>query len=430
MASTLVTNVRIFDGSGHRSFPGEVLVQGNRIKAVAKGGEEIGREGVEVIEGRGATLMPGLVNCHGHLSYPDLETLNAIGDLPPEEHMLISVRNARTVLEHGHTAVVSAAAAKPRLDIVLRNEIEAGRVPGPRLRACTPQFNATGGPWDPRQLHMHHSSFEIIADGPIEFRRKVREMIREGVDVVKLSISGDNMSAPFADEDSTTMAEDEIAAACEVAHSRGKALASHARSDSSIALSVKYGIQFIHHATHPSERTLDLLERHKTRHSVCPALGITYVMLNEAADWGLSREWALKNRLDGELEAACETARKMVKRGIKVMPFGDYGVAWNPHGADNRDLEYFVNLVGFSPAETLTMATKWGGEAFALGGTPELGQIRPGFLADLLLIDGDPLADITLLQDRQNFLMIMKNGELYKAPAAGRRGERRRVAAE
>ena len=130
-----------------------------------------------------------------------------------------------------------------------------------------------------------------------------------------------------------------------------------------------------------------------------------------------------------ELEVGCKTMKEMHKRGIKVMPYGDYGVAWNPHGTDNRDLEHFVNLVGFSPAETLMMATMFGGECFAFGGTPEIGQIKEGYLADLLMIDGDPLADITIMQDKDNFLMIMKDGEYHKAPPRRRRGQQR-VAAE
>ena len=121
---------------------------------------------------------------------------------------------------------------------------------------------------------------------------------------------------------------------------------------------------------------------------------------------------------------------KMFKRGIKVMPYGDYGFAWNPIGTDNRDLEHFVNLIGFSPAQTLMMATKWGGEAWAGDDPIEFGEVKEGYLADLLLMDGDPLADITLFQDRDNFLMVMKNGEYHKAPRRRRAARRQVTAAE
>ena len=429
MANQLFTNVSIFDGSGKKGYGGEVLIQGNRIKKIARGKGKIRRNGAKVIDGDGATLMPGLVDCHSHLAYCDTPTLSAVGDIPPEENILIAMHNARTVLDHGITAAVSAASSKPRTDIVLRNEIDSGRIPGPRIRAATPQFITTGGPWDARQMHMHHGSFEVVADGPIEFRQKVREMIREGVDIVKLAISGDGF-IDHSPEGTTTIADDEIAAACEVAHSRGKRIAAHARSDKSIQACIKHGITFVHHATHASTKTLDMLEKARAKHYVCPAIGIIYATLNEGGDWGLDREWALAHRFDRELEVGCETMMKMFKRGIKVMPYGDYGFAWNPIGTDNRDLEHFVNLIGFSPAQTLMMATKWGGEAWAGDDPIEFGEVKEGYLADLLLMDGDPLADITLFQDRDNFLMVMKNGEYHKAPRRRRAARRQVTAAE
>ena len=432
MSNQLFTSVRVFDGSGKKSYPGEVLVQGNRIKDVAKGKRRIARDGAKLIDGQGATLMPGLVNCHGHISYPDLGgPLKEIGEIPPEEHTLIAARNAKTMLDHGFTAIVSAAAAKPRLDIVIRNEINAGRIPGPRLLACTPQFNATGGPWDARQLHLEHHTFEIIADGPIEFRRKVRELIREGVDTVKLAISGDNFSRDFAAEDETTMAEDEIAAACEVARSRQVRVCAHARSDVSVDLCLRHGIEIIHHATHAAESTIEKLAKAGDRFFVCPALGVVYTTAYESEDWGLDAAYLEAGRFAHEFEIACTNTRKMFDAGIRVMPFGDYGVAWNPLGTDARDLEHFINHIGFSPAEVLMMATKWGGECFAgAGNTAELGEIKKGYLADLVMIDGDPLDDITLLQDRDNFLMIMKDGAYHKPPEPRRAVPGRIAAAE
>ena len=428
MANQLFTDVSVFDGTGKKPYSGEVLVQGNRIKKVARGKAKIERRGVDVIDGEGAFLMPGLVNCHSHTTYLDTATLAEVGDIPPEEATLRAMYNARVQLDNGMTAVVSAAASKPRMDVVIRNEINAGRIPGPRMRACTPQFIPTCGAWDSRQMHMHHESFDITCDGPIEFRRAARMMVREGVDIIKLAISGDNFASQHSSEDATTWAEDEIAAVVEVAKSRGLWTCSHARGDDSIQLSIKYGIEFIHHATHATEKTLDALEKVKHKHYVAPALGAIYTTLYEASDWGMDRAWAEARHFDRELEVGCETMMKMFKRGIKVLPYGDYGVAWNPHGTDNRDLEHFVNLIGFTPAQTLMMATSWGGEAFAFGGTPELGQVKEGFLADLLLVDGDPLADITIMQDKDNFLMIMKDGEYHKAPRR-RRTARRRVAA-
>ncbi len=242
--------MRIFDGTGEQSFPGEVSIQGNQIGEVVKGSEHLLRDGAIVVDGKGATLMPGLVNCHGHVAYTDFANLTEPGDVPPEENMLIAARNARTVLDHGFTSIVSGSTQKARVDITLRNEINAGRIPGPRMRACSPQFNPTGGPWDARQLHMHHESITVIADGGDDAQASAREFIREGVDIVKLTISGDEFSS---NEKETVMEEDEVAAVSQVVRSRGKRLAAHARSDGAVLLCMRYGVTFIYHGTFASE---------------------------------------------------------------------------------------------------------------------------------------------------------------------------------
>jgi imidazolonepropionase-like amidohydrolase len=123
-----------------------------------------------------------------------------------------------------------------------------------------------------------------------------------------------------------------------------------------------------------------------------------------------------------ELEVACETMRKMHRRGIRVLPGGDYGFAWTPHGTYAKDFEYFVDLLGFTPMEVLVAATKLGGEI--MGSPGELGQVKEGYLADLILVDGDPLSNITILQDKKRILSVMKDGEFFRAPEANRQSLR------
>jgi imidazolonepropionase-like amidohydrolase len=127
MARTLFTNVRVFDGSGDAPYPGEVLVDDNRIAAVAPSAQPVDRDGAEVVDGRGATLMPGLCDAHTHFSWTNQPDLHSIGLLPVEEHVLAAMGNAKTYLDSGYTMCVGAAAAKPRLDVVIRNAINKGR---------------------------------------------------------------------------------------------------------------------------------------------------------------------------------------------------------------------------------------------------------------------------------------------------------------
>ena len=193
MKQTLFTNVKVLDCSGAEPYPGEVLVEGNRIKAVARDAASLPRNGADVIDGNGATLMPGMTEAHTHLSFDDTPTLESLGMVPPEEHTLLTVRNAKLYLDHGFTSCLSAAAAKPRLDVVVRNAINAGDFPGPRLLAASPELTVTGGFGDVNRMHLPLETCTLVADGPAEFRKISRTMIREGVDTLKIDPSGDEV---------------------------------------------------------------------------------------------------------------------------------------------------------------------------------------------------------------------------------------------
>jgi imidazolonepropionase-like amidohydrolase len=427
MPRILFTNVAIFDGTGALPYPGEVLLQGNRIKAVARGRGQIDRaEAEEVVDGGGATLMPGLTEAHGHLSYTNCAALKEIGEVPVEEHMLLTSYNARLMLDSGFTSVYSAASSKPRLDIVLRNEIDAGRLAGPRLKAASPEITATGGLGDERQLHMNHTGIEIIADGPDEVRRAARMMIREGVDTIKINISGDNFVRPHFSE-ALAYTDAEVAAGAEVAHEWGVWLACHARASASVKMALRHNFRVIYHADFADEECLDQLEAKKNEIFVAPAIGIVYTTAYEAEAWGVTREFAERRGFIASLERSCEVYRKMRQRGIKVLPGGDYGFAWNRIGDNARDLEHFVNLFGYTPAEALRAATQYGGEIMGMAG--ELGLVKEGYLADLIMVDGDPLQDLKLFRDRDKILMIMKDGSYHKPPQPRQAGTAR-VAAE
>lgn len=414
MAGYLITNVRIFDGSGREPFVGSVRVEGTRITDVEPETARPEGNGAAVIDGRGGTLMPGLVESHAHIGLADMTSYD-LTRLPPEEHMLITVRNARLMLDCGYTSAFSAASPKPRLDVVLKREIEAGRVPGPRLRANGPEITVTGGLGDANLLHLpYHETptFAWIADGPDAIRRVCRLLAREGVDNLKLNLSGDLGTSSFPSEQ-TPMTESEVAAAMEVARAARLRVAAHCRSNESVRMALRHGIDVIYHANWVDERTLDALEAARERVFVGPALAITYTLAQAGGQWGLSATRAAE--FQRELEASIEVIGKLRKRGVRVLPGGDYGFNYTPHGTYARDLWLFVKILGFSAAETLMAATRLGGEL--MGHPGELGVVKAGALADLLLVDGDPLADIAILQERGALRMIMQDGVLHKAPA-------------
>ena len=411
MSAWLIGNVKILDGTGRAPFPGTVRVDGQRITAVTEGPGPSTREGATWIDGAAATLMPGLVESHAHIGLADLGSYD-LTRVPPEEHMLITVRNARTMLDAGYTSAFSAAAPKARLDIVLKREIDAGRVPGPRVLANGPEITVTGGLGDSNLAHLPHyetPTFAWVADGPDAIRRVCRLLAREGVDLLKLNLSGDLGTSSYPSTE-TPMTEAEVAAAMEVARAARLRVAAHCRSAESVLMALRHGVEVIYHANYADERALDALEAARDRVFVGPALGLTYNLSQGAGGVPPSRV----EEFERELEVSVEAVARMRKRGIRILPGGDYGFPATPHGTYARDLWIFVKVLGFSAMETIVAATRLGGDL--MGRSGELGVVTPGALADLLLVDGDPLTDISVLQDRDALRMIMKDGVLHKAP--------------
>jgi imidazolonepropionase-like amidohydrolase len=411
VAKVLFTNVNVLDCTGAAPFAGQVLIEGNRIRAVARAPGAVTSNGARVVDGRGATLMPGLVESHAHLTFTDIRQGTDLGRTPPEEHTLQTAGFARVLLDHGFTSCVSAASAKPRLDVAVRRAIDAGDLPGPRLLTASPEMTVTSGLGDARLWHMHQESFAVVCDGADDFRQYARLMCREGVDTLKINPSGDTL-LPRARSKQTVMSEEEVKAVCDVAHAHERRVAAHARSAESVKLCLRHGVQIIYHANLADEEARDLLEQHRQEVFVAPTIGWTVGMLEHGAEFGRIRDASERTTLEEELQLTVENMRDLKRRGVRVLPGGDYGFAWNPNGTNARDIEHFVNLLDFSPMEAILAATKSGGEMMMKGS--ELGQLTPGSLADLLLVDGDPLADVSILQDQAKLIAIMKDGMFHK----------------
>lgn len=398
MQAILFINAMIFDGTGRDVFPGEVRVEGNRIVAVVEGTEQLAREDAEIINCHGATLMPGLVESHAQLSWPSSvgRIFNAL-HLPPEEHLLVTAHNARVTLEAGFTSAYSAGSLGTRFEIALKKEIEGGYLPGPRLVSSSLEQ----GPKD--VLGVPPAEDNKHGRGVAGMRKYVAEMAELGVDSIKLLLSGDDAFAPGASQH-LTYTEAEVAAAASEAHARGLWLSCHAQSAESIKLALRHGFRILYHCSHADEEALDLLEAKKDEIFVAPAVSLRYARMHEAEAFGVTRAVAEKMGVFAEVERMQKLYPEMWRRGIRVLPGGDYGFPYNPIGRNARDLELFVKL--FGPVETLVAATKLGGELMDL----EVGIIKAGWLADLLLVDGDPTNDVQILQQRECLLRIMKNG--------------------
>jgi len=415
---TLFTNVRILDGSGTLPYSGSVLVQGKRIRQVGRSTAAISPAGATVIDGAGATLMPGMCEAHTHFSWNDAATLAEIQTMPLEEHVLWCAKVARRYLEAGFTSCVGAACAKPRLDVVTRNAIDAGQIPGPRYLAASQEITVPGGLGDETLPHLPFPefSFGVNVNGAEDMRRVVRMFLKYGVDSIKLNLSGDNFT-PQSPAGTTWMTDAEVAVAAEEVKLRGKRIAVHARSADSVKQALRHGVEIIYHASFTDTETLDMLEAAKDRIFVAPGIAILYAMLNEAEPWGITRAKATEMGYQAEWDAALESLSKMHKRGVRILPGGDYGFAFTPHCQNARDLEFFVKYLGFTPMEAIRCTTLYGGQIMMKPG--ELGVVKDGYLADLLLVDGDPLANLAILREPKRILAVMKDGVFAKPPPIG-----------
>jgi imidazolonepropionase-like amidohydrolase len=404
VTAIVFTNVRIFDGSGRALYPGEVRVVGNRIDTVAEGQGQLEPLGAELIDGHGMTLMPGMVEAHAHLTWPSsVERVVNTMKLPAEEHLLVTAQNARITLDHGFTSAYSAGSLGERFEVALREMIDAGFLPGPRLRASALEKGAEGVMGVPE-------GHDPVHDRDIGgLRRYIADMKALGCDTIKFLLSSDEGFAPGGSQ-VLMYSEEEAQAIGEAAREHGVWLACHAQAAEAVKRACRAGFRAIYHCTYADEEALDMLEARKHEVFTAPAPGLLYARVHEAREFGIDQSVAERMGAVSGLELMAEVYPKMRKRGIRILPGGDYGFPYNPVGRNARDLQIFVDLLGFSPAEALCAATRQGGELMAM----EVGEVKAGKLADLLLIEGNPLGDLTILQDKTRMPVVMKDGKFHR----------------
>lgn len=422
MSRTVFTNGLVFDGTGAAPEPGEVVVDGERILAVRPGWLEHhgAQDGTRVVDASGCTVMPGLIESHAHLTFP-----SAVGHLDPSFNPPLDVsffhhiegvpaelaraeRNAEILLDAGFTSAYSAGSLLPMpTEVILRDKIRAGVVPGPRLRAASME----------RDNHPQRPDGHVEPgwQGPDACRQFVREQAAMGFDSVKFLLSNDDVFIPGGSQITQYTAE-EANAAGEQARESGVWLNCHAQSAESVKIAVRAGFRSIYHCTYADEEALDLLEAAKNDVFVSPAPGIIYANVHEGAEFGITPEVAERMGSVDALAGMAAVYPEIRKRGIRVLPGGDYGFPNNPIGRNARDLQLFVELLGYTPLETLCAATMFGGQVMGMG--DELGLLAPGYLADVLVVRGNPAEDIRILQNAADIDYIMQAGRFHKQPVA------------
>ncbi len=319
MARILFTNVRVFDGTGDPTFAGEVLVEGgNRVAAVGRrGSKPLERGGAELVDGGGAMIMPGMVEAHAHLSWPSSvdRIINAM-KLEPEEHLLITARNARITLDHGFTSAYSAGALGARFDGRAaqrdrRRLVASARASRRRRSRAAPA----------RSFGLPESHEEGHGSGPEAMRRYIRSCAELGLDSNKLLLSGDDNFTPNGSQD-LPYSEEEVAAAGEEARAHNIWLACHAQAAEAVKLGLRHGFRVLYHCSYADEEALDGLEAKKDEIFVAPAVGLADSAIHVGPSMGLPPSGVERGKkifeLQTRLRARAAPARRAGSAGRRL----------------------------------------------------------------------------------------------------------------
>jgi imidazolonepropionase-like amidohydrolase len=401
-----ITGATLIDGTGAEPVHNAtVLVEGDRITAVGRG-LDIPRD-AEVIDAAGATLMPGMIDCHVHLT-SNADSLQERLLTPYSLTIAKAFTNAKLTLDSGFTTVRDAGGT-PR---GIKMAIEQGLFPGPRLRISVGALSQTGGHGDStmpngavtRVGDPEHPN--TVVDGVEQVRRATRELLRAGADQIKVHTSGGVMS-PNDEPGATGFSPEEIAVIVYEARAAGKTVMAHAQAAQGIRNAVLGGIASIEHGIYLEDDVIDEMKRRGT-YLVATLVAPLWVIRRAEANPASVPPYAIRKARE-VVDAHQASFKRALAAGVRIAMGTDTGVG--PHGTNAEELAIMVQC-GMSPMDAIVATTKTAAECCRLEHL--LGTIQPGKLADLLVVDGDPLRDIAVLQQRDRLAVIMKGGQLYK----------------
>jgi imidazolonepropionase-like amidohydrolase len=411
--SILFKDVRVFDGRSSTLRSGaSVLVEGDRIKAVAEGGPAA-PDGARVIEGGGRVLMPGLIDAHWHSLYAALPLPVLLTAELPFIHLAAAAEARRTLLR-GFTTVRDLGGPA----FALKKATDEGLSVGPRIYPSGAMITASGGhgdlrplsdiPSDGRPTVMEQTGASSIADGPDAIRKRVREQLLQGASQIKL-VGGGGVSTPRSPLDTATLTEPELRAGVEAARDWSTYVAVHAFTPLTIRRAIDAGVACIEHGQLMDDATAALIADKGIWLSTQP-------FVSDEDTGPLPPDSMAKAR---QVFAATDTAYQLVKKHRIKTAFGT-DLLFSPAVTARQGIMLTNLRRWFTPAEILRMATSGNAELLGLSGPRnpydgKLGVVEPGALADLLLVDGNPLDDIALLGDpEKNLVVVMKDGTVHK----------------
>lgn len=395
--AVVLGNAFIIDGKGDAVNRGFIVINGNRIEQVGKGQGLPGGKGDEVVDLDGRTVLPGMIDCHVHVCIDgSADPLQSVGK---DSDLLLIMKAAR----HAHLSLLSGVTAlrdlgsKNGVSLALRDAVNLGITVGPRMICCGQAICITGGQgWE----------FSREADGVDEVRKAVREQLRMGANFIKLMATGGVMT-PGIEAGAPQFSYDELKAGVEEAHKAGRKTAAHAQGNQGIKDSLRAGLDSIEHGIFLDDEAIALFLEKKA--VLVPTLSAPFHILDKGEKSGIPNFVIEKTKKVKDTHI--ESVKKAHEAGIPIAMGADAGTPFNRHGENLRELELLVGI-GLSPMEAIVSATRTASETLGLG--DQIGTLEKGKMADLIVVEGDPLKDITILQKKEKIVAVMKDGSFFK----------------
>jgi imidazolonepropionase-like amidohydrolase len=403
-------SARLIDGSGG-SVPDQayaMLVRGARIEALAPKTQLPCPEGAQSLDLQGMNLMPGLIDCHDHLA--NIEGgMVARAAVPPSLAVIKTAKTFHDTLLGGFTAIRDAGG----VDLGMKLAVEQGLIPGPRLKISVNILSQSGGHNDHTEPAGIDSDFPrlpgvppSICDGVDNCRRKVREMVQAGADWIKICTTG-GVGTPTGGPLIRQFSLEEVQAMVDTAHAAGKPVMSHAYGGEGVKICLDAGVDSIEHGAALDEDLIEQMVRQGTW------LVPTFTVLRKIVEIGQKEPCPIPEYIPRKarslLDKQVVSFQRALAAGVKMALGTDAGGFG--HGQNAAELGYLVEA-GMTPMQAIVAGTRMGAQCMGLG--DEVGLLQKGMLADLLVVDGDPLEDVTILQDRARLRLIVKDGVIVK----------------
>ena len=401
-----IRNGVLIDGTGAQPVGGtDVIIEGDAITAVGPTGTVDGRVpfGATIIDANGATIMPGLIDAHCHITFDDVQSNDELFfHRPPTTAAMITLFNLPKLLLAGVTSIMDPDTVMG-IGPEIRAVVDSGAFPGPRIatgvQALLTSVGGTAGRLIPDSGRVGYAAVVNTID---EMVVETRRQIKHGADWIKIHATG---SIPTHSGELQVWTLDEMRAVCETAHALGVPVTAHCRNASSTRDAALAGVDLILHASFMDDEGLEAVL--ESGAAICP----TFTFLANLADHGarVGAGAGMQDVFRGEIKATAAMMRQAYDAGVPILCGSESGFALTPYGHWHaREMEVFVQEMGLTPIEAITCATH--NNAIAMRQADHLGVVAEGYLADVLIVDGDVARDVTVLQDRSNLRAVISKG--------------------